>query len=112
MSSDSHMSRGAELSPDHHLVVSWFQWWGRMPVRPDTPKRIVRICWERQAESLVRRRFNTHLRENFNHVGAASAVMRTLPWSVMVKRELSLKAKLLIYRSICVPTLTKVTRFR
>ncbi|TWW77392.1 hypothetical protein D4764_12G0007820 [Takifugu flavidus] len=39
-------------------------------------------------------------------IGAASAVMRTLHRSVVVKRELSQKAKLLIYRSIFVPTLT------
>ncbi|TWW58331.1 hypothetical protein D4764_07G0010500 [Takifugu flavidus] len=38
--------------------------------------------------------------------GAASAVMRTLHRSVVVKRELSQKAKLSIYRSIFVPTLT------
>uniref|UniRef100_A0A3Q3XBL8 RING-type domain-containing protein n=1 Tax=Mola mola TaxID=94237 RepID=A0A3Q3XBL8_MOLML len=36
----------------------------------------------------------------------ASAVMRTLKRSVVVKRELSQKAKLSIYRSIYVPTLT------
>ena len=39
-------------------------------------------------------------------IGAASAVMRTLYRSVVVKRELNQKAKLLIYRSIFVPTLT------
>ncbi|TWW66958.1 hypothetical protein D4764_20G0009900, partial [Takifugu flavidus] len=39
-------------------------------------------------------------------IGAASAVMRTLHWSIVVKRELSHKAKLLIYQSIFVPTLT------
>ncbi|TWW73493.1 hypothetical protein D4764_15G0008870 [Takifugu flavidus] len=39
-------------------------------------------------------------------IGAASAVMRTLHWSVVVKRELSQKAKLSIYRSIFIPTLT------
>ena len=39
-------------------------------------------------------------------IGAASAVMRTLRQSVVVKRELSQKAKLSIYRSIYVPTLT------
>ena len=32
------------------------------------------------------------------------AVMRALYWSVVVKRELSRKAKLSIYRSIYVPT--------
>ncbi|TWW59416.1 hypothetical protein D4764_06G0009460 [Takifugu flavidus] len=39
-------------------------------------------------------------------IGAASAVMRTLHRSVVVKRELSQKAKLSIYGSIFVPTLT------
>ncbi|MDF4350667.1 hypothetical protein P3435_23365 [Vibrio parahaemolyticus] len=38
--------------------------------------------------------------------GAASAVMRALRRSVVVKRELSQKAKLSIYLSIYVPTLT------
>ncbi|TWW70932.1 hypothetical protein D4764_17G0004150 [Takifugu flavidus] len=39
-------------------------------------------------------------------IGAASAVMRTLHRYVVVKRELSQKAKLSIYRLILVPTLT------
>ncbi|TWW74485.1 hypothetical protein D4764_14G0004880, partial [Takifugu flavidus] len=39
-------------------------------------------------------------------IGAASAVMRTLHRSVVVKRELSRKAKLSIYQSIFAPTLT------
>ena len=38
-------------------------------------------------------------------IGAASAVMRTLYRSVVVKRELSQKAKLSIYLSSYVPTL-------
>ncbi|KAK0133258.1 hypothetical protein N1851_031223 [Merluccius polli] len=37
-------------------------------------------------------------------IGVASAVMRTLHRSVVVKRELSRKAKLSIYRSIFVPS--------
>ncbi|KAL6462549.1 hypothetical protein MHYP_G00289710 [Metynnis hypsauchen] len=45
-------------------------------------------------------------REVDRRIGAASAVMWTLYRSVMVKRELSQKAKLSIYRSIYVPTLT------
>uniref|UniRef100_A0A8C6NIQ5 Reverse transcriptase domain-containing protein n=1 Tax=Nothobranchius furzeri TaxID=105023 RepID=A0A8C6NIQ5_NOTFU len=45
-------------------------------------------------------------REIDGRIGAASAVMRALYRSVVVKRELSQKAKLLIYRSIFVPTLT------
>jgi len=39
-------------------------------------------------------------------IGAASAVMPALYRSVVMKRELSLKAKLSIYRSIYIPTLT------
>ncbi|TWW81724.1 hypothetical protein D4764_01G0015390 [Takifugu flavidus] len=39
-------------------------------------------------------------------IGAASAVMRALNRSVLVKKELSRKAKLSIYRSIYVPVLT------
>ncbi|TWW54923.1 hypothetical protein D4764_0190400 [Takifugu flavidus] len=45
-------------------------------------------------------------REIDRRIGAASTVMRTLHRSVVVKRELSRKAKLSIYRSIFVPTLT------
>ncbi|TKS65417.1 Craniofacial development protein 2 p97 bucentaur protein [Collichthys lucidus] len=65
---DTRVKRGAELSTDHHLVVSWLRWWGRMAVRPGRPKRSVRVCWERLAESPVRKSFNSHLRESFAHV--------------------------------------------
>ncbi|KAK3514795.1 hypothetical protein QTP70_032195, partial [Hemibagrus guttatus] len=37
---------------------------------------------------------------------AAAAVMRSMYWSVVVKKELSRKAKLSIYQSIYIPTLT------
>ncbi|KAL0184943.1 hypothetical protein M9458_020639, partial [Cirrhinus mrigala] len=45
-------------------------------------------------------------REIDRRIGAASAVTRSLYRSVVVKKELSCKAKLSIYRSIYVPTLT------
>ncbi|XDV44325.1 hypothetical protein PO909_012625 [Leuciscus waleckii] len=45
-------------------------------------------------------------REIDRRIGAASAVMRSMYRSVVVKKELSCKAKLSIYRSIYVPTLT------
>ncbi|TWW76516.1 hypothetical protein D4764_13G0011780 [Takifugu flavidus] len=45
-------------------------------------------------------------REIDRRIGAASAAMRMPHRSVAVKRELSRKAKLSIYRSIFVPTLT------
>ena len=45
-------------------------------------------------------------REIDRRIGAAAAVLRSLNRSVVVKRELSRKAKLSIYRSVYVPTLT------
>ena len=61
---DTRARRGAELSTDHHLVVSWLRWWGRMPVRPGRPK----LSWECLAESPVRESSNSHLQESFDHV--------------------------------------------
>ncbi|KAK7896322.1 hypothetical protein WMY93_021647 [Mugilogobius chulae] len=65
---DTRVKRGAELSTDHHLVVSWIRWQRRKLDRPGRPKRIVRICWERLAEPSVRRVFNSHLRESFSQL--------------------------------------------
>ncbi|TWW54485.1 hypothetical protein D4764_0145930 [Takifugu flavidus] len=65
---DTRVKRGAELSTDHHLVVSWLRWWRRLPDRPGRPKCVVRVCWERLAESPVRRSFNSRLQESFDHV--------------------------------------------
>uniref|UniRef100_A0AAR2KE64 Endonuclease/exonuclease/phosphatase domain-containing protein n=1 Tax=Pygocentrus nattereri TaxID=42514 RepID=A0AAR2KE64_PYGNA len=65
---DTRVKRGAELSTDHHLVVSWIRWWGKMPVRPGKPKCIVRVCWERLAEEPVRLIFNSHLCQNFDQI--------------------------------------------
>ncbi|KAI3359419.1 hypothetical protein L3Q82_002922 [Scortum barcoo] len=45
-------------------------------------------------------------REMDRRIGAASAVLRTVVQSVVLKRELSQKAKLSIYWSIYIPTLT------
>ncbi|KAF7644351.1 hypothetical protein LDENG_00223640 [Lucifuga dentata] len=39
-------------------------------------------------------------------IGAASEVLRKLYWTVMVKRELSQKARLSIYQSVYIPILT------
>uniref|UniRef100_A0A8C6KVF0 Endonuclease/exonuclease/phosphatase domain-containing protein n=1 Tax=Nothobranchius furzeri TaxID=105023 RepID=A0A8C6KVF0_NOTFU len=68
---DTRVKRGAELSTDHHLVVSWIRWQGNMPRRPGRPKRIVRVCWERLAEEPVKTVFNSHLRQSFDHVPRA-----------------------------------------
>ncbi|KAK3543164.1 hypothetical protein QTP70_012267 [Hemibagrus guttatus] len=53
---DTRVKRGAELSTDHHLVVSWIRLRRRMPDRLGRPKRIVRGV------------FNSHLRESFNQI--------------------------------------------
>ncbi|KAK3513794.1 hypothetical protein QTP70_028888 [Hemibagrus guttatus] len=65
---DTWVKRGAELSTDHHLVVSWIRLRRRMPDRLGRPKRIVRVCWERLADPSVRGVFNSHLRESFNQI--------------------------------------------
>jgi len=33
-------------STDHHLVVSWIRWRGKLPDRPGKPKCVVRVNWE------------------------------------------------------------------
>ena len=68
---DTRVKRGAELSTDHHLVVSWIRWQGKTPRRPGRPKRVVRVCWERLAEEPVKMVFNSHLRQSFDHVPGA-----------------------------------------
>uniref|UniRef100_A0A8C6MIB8 Endonuclease/exonuclease/phosphatase domain-containing protein n=1 Tax=Nothobranchius furzeri TaxID=105023 RepID=A0A8C6MIB8_NOTFU len=68
---DTRVKRGAELSTDHHLVVSWIRWQGNMPRRPGRPKRMLRICWEHLAEEPVKTVFNSHLRQSFDRVPRA-----------------------------------------
>ncbi|KAK3557454.1 hypothetical protein QTP70_027739, partial [Hemibagrus guttatus] len=58
---DTRVKRGAELSTDHHLVVSCIRLRRRVPDRLGRPKRIVRVCWERLADP-------SHLRESFNQI--------------------------------------------
>ncbi|KAI3357008.1 hypothetical protein L3Q82_003639 [Scortum barcoo] len=65
---DTRVKRGAELSTDHHLVVSWIRWQRRKLDRPGRPKRILRVCWERLAEPSVREVFNSHLRKSFSQI--------------------------------------------
>ncbi|KAI3359986.1 hypothetical protein L3Q82_014318 [Scortum barcoo] len=65
---DTRVKRGAELSTDHHLVVSWLRWQRRKLDRPGRPKHIVRVCWERLAEPSVREVFNSHLRKSFSQI--------------------------------------------
>ncbi|KAK3553680.1 hypothetical protein QTP70_006888 [Hemibagrus guttatus] len=65
---DTQVMRGAGMSTDHHLVVSWIRLWRGMPDRLGRPKRIVRVCWKRLADPSVRGVFNSHLRESFNQI--------------------------------------------
>ena len=50
---DTWVKRGAELSTDHHLVVSWFWWQAKFLDRPGKPKQVVQISWERLGEAPV-----------------------------------------------------------
>ncbi len=65
---DTRVKRGAELSTGHHLVVSWIRWRGRKLDRLGRPKRTVRVCWDRLAESPVREIFNSHLQRSFDRI--------------------------------------------
>lgn len=65
---DTWVKKGAELSTDHHLVVSWIRCFGRLQDRPGKPKRVVRVSWEHTAEASVSRVFNSHLQKNFSFI--------------------------------------------
>ncbi len=87
--SDTRVKRGAELSTDHHLVVSWIRWQGRKPVRP---KRVVRVCWERLAEPSVSRVFNSHLRESFSQIPREAGDMES-EWSMFFSSIVDVAAR-------------------
>ena len=63
----TYLKRGADLSIDHHRMVSWIRWQGRKPDRAGRLKRVVRVCWERLAEYPVKMVLNSHLWRNVNH---------------------------------------------
>ena len=66
---DTPVKRGAELSTDRHLVVSWICWMGRKLDSLGRPKCIVRVCWEQSlVEPSVREVFNSHLRKGFHQI--------------------------------------------
>lgn len=60
------LDTGEELSTDHHLVVSWIRWWGRMLNRPDRPIRIVWVHRDCLAEAPVSKIVNSHIRQSFD----------------------------------------------
>ena len=40
---DIQLKRGAELSTNHYLVVSWIRWHGKPLDKPDRPKCVLRV---------------------------------------------------------------------
>ena len=60
------MKRGAALSTDHHLVVSWVRLKRKLLDRPGKPKHVVRVNWEHLDGAPVRETFNSHLRRSFS----------------------------------------------
>ncbi len=46
-------------------MMSWIRWRGRLPDRPGKPKRVVRVNWERLADTPVGEVFNSPLWRNF-----------------------------------------------
>lgn len=57
----TQVKRGADLSTNHHLVLSWIRKSGR-------PKPIVRVCWELMAEPSAREVFNSHIQKIFSQI--------------------------------------------
>lgn len=62
---DTRVKSGAQLLTEHHLVVSWIRWWGRLPEKPGKPKQIVRVNWECLTEDPVWNTFNSPFGEAF-----------------------------------------------
>ncbi|XP_033991643.1 solute carrier family 22 member 7-like [Trematomus bernacchii] len=81
---DTRVKRGAELSTDHHLVVSWVEWRGKPLDRPGKPKRVVRVNWERLEEAQVQEAFNSHLRRSFSGIPVETPVVRE---AIRLKKE-------------------------
>ncbi len=55
---DTRVKRGAKLSADHHLVLSWIRWSKKLLDRPGKPERVVRVNWECLTEAPVQEVFN------------------------------------------------------
>lgn len=74
---DTQVKRGAELSTNHQLVLSWSH-------RPGRSKPIVRVCWEQLAEPSAREVF--HIRKSFSDIprGAGDIESRWTMFSVSI----------------------------
>lgn len=65
--SDTQVKRRAELSTDHHLVVSQVREWVKTVDHPGKPKQVVRVDTERLEEASVPEFFNSPQAELFGH---------------------------------------------
>ncbi|KAI3366524.1 hypothetical protein L3Q82_000655 [Scortum barcoo] len=67
---DTRVKRGAELSTDHHLVVSWIHWLAEEEVGQtwQTQTYCEGLLGTRLAEPSVREVFNSHLRKSFSQI--------------------------------------------
>lgn len=65
---DTLVKKGAKLSTDHHIVVSWIHWQGRRLAKPGRPKSSVRVCWECLAEPSAREISNSYIWENVTQI--------------------------------------------
>lgn len=80
--------RGAELSPDHHLVI-WIKWLGTVLDWPCPAKWVVRVNRDQLvvvfSTSTTRRSFHTSRRRmrTWNQKRLLSAVVRRSMWSVV-----------------------------
>ncbi|KAI3357924.1 hypothetical protein L3Q82_016312, partial [Scortum barcoo] len=92
---DTRVNRGAELSADHHLVMSWIRWQERLVGRPGKPKCIVRVNREHLSEAPVCEEFNTHLQRDFScilgEIGDVESEWATFKASIMAPGRGSLR---------------------
>ncbi len=65
---DTQVKRRAELSTDHHLVVSWARWLGKPLDRPGKPKHVVWLNYERLEDASFWLAFKSHLRHSFSGI--------------------------------------------
>lgn len=104
---DTWVKREAELSSDHHVVVSWTIWQGRKLDRPGRSKWTGRFYWERLFEDPVRMVFSTHLRKSFDILGVAGIWNLNEPCSLLPLRLLfrAMVTRLLVLVLVRIPEL-------
>lgn len=66
------MKKGAELSTNHHLAMSYIRLQGRILDTPGVTKRIARVNWEHLTEAPIHEIYKSNLWQMFNSVPRAS----------------------------------------